>query len=126
MDRWGARMSIRLFCPSSPTDSRRSRSSGRSTTSCRSFAGLAGSRTAALGPSPRGWLSERNRRQSRHDQVMETGRQAKLCERVVAANRYITWTYAFTRYPGVRLWSVSYTHLRAHETDSYLVCRLLL
>src|SRR5665647_3434832 len=23
-------------------------------------------------------------------------------------------------------WSVSYTHLRAHETDSYLVCRLLL
>src|SRR5680860_295252 len=38
MDRWGARMSIRLFCPSSPTDSRRSRSSGRSTTSCQSFA----------------------------------------------------------------------------------------
>src|SRR5664279_4221446 len=25
-----------------------------------------------------------------------------------------------------RLWAVSYTHLRAHETDSYLVCRLLL
>src|SRR5664279_5912115 len=25
-----------------------------------------------------------------------------------------------------RLWTVSYTHLRAHETDSYLVCRLLL
>src|SRR5664279_6377960 len=24
------------------------------------------------------------------------------------------------------MWSVSYTHLRAHETDSYLVCRLLL
>src|SRR5665647_3895132 len=23
-------------------------------------------------------------------------------------------------------WAVSYTHLRAHETDSYLVCRLLL
>src|SRR5665647_3354039 len=23
-------------------------------------------------------------------------------------------------------WTVSYTHLRAHETDSYLVCRLLL
>src|SRR5665647_3735245 len=31
--------------------------------------------------------------------------------------------------PGARvefLHSVSYTHLRAHETDSYLVCRLLL
>ena len=24
------------------------------------------------------------------------------------------------------IWPVSYTHLRAHETDSYLVCRLLL
>ena len=28
--------------------------------------------------------------------------------------------------PGVKLGPVSYTHLRAHETDSYLVCRLLL
>ena len=26
----------------------------------------------------------------------------------------------------VKLAPVSYTHLRAHETDSYLVCRLLL
>ena len=25
-----------------------------------------------------------------------------------------------------KILSVSYTHLRAHETDSYLVCRLLL
>ena len=25
-----------------------------------------------------------------------------------------------------RILPVSYTHLRAHETDSYLVCRLLL
>ena len=25
-----------------------------------------------------------------------------------------------------RIAAVSYTHLRAHETDSYLVCRLLL
>ena len=25
-----------------------------------------------------------------------------------------------------RIYAVSYTHLRAHETDSYLVCRLLL
>ena len=28
--------------------------------------------------------------------------------------------------PKHKLISVSYTHLRAHETDSYLVCRLLL
>src|SRR5680860_1280564 len=27
---------------------------------------------------------------------------------------------------GGRIYAVSYTHLRAHETDSYLVCRLLL
>ena len=27
---------------------------------------------------------------------------------------------------GDKILSVSYTHLRAHETDSYLVCRLLL
>eukprot|EP01016_Furgasonia_blochmanni_P033335 TRINITY_DN3476_c0_g1_i11.p2 TRINITY_DN3476_c0_g1~~TRINITY_DN3476_c0_g1_i11.p2 ORF type:complete len:105 (+),score=8.43 TRINITY_DN3476_c0_g1_i11:243-557(+) len=26
----------------------------------------------------------------------------------------------------MRIYAVSYTHLRAHETDSYLVCRLLL
>ena len=26
----------------------------------------------------------------------------------------------------IQLMAVSYTHLRAHETDSYLVCRLLL
>ena len=28
--------------------------------------------------------------------------------------------------PNCKLVAVSYTHLRAHETDSYLVCRLLL
>src|SRR5665647_1092052 len=28
--------------------------------------------------------------------------------------------------PFIVVWAVSYTHLRAHETDSYLVCRLLL
>src|SRR5665647_1285518 len=38
----------------------------------------------------------------------------------------------FPEYLSIRSWSlqdgvpVSYTHLRAHETDSYLVCRLLL
>ena len=29
-------------------------------------------------------------------------------------------------YLSIRLGSVSYTHLRAHETGAYLVCRLLL
>ena len=32
----------------------------------------------------------------------------------------------FTIEPMINLGAVSYTHLRAHETDSYLVCRLLL
>ena len=35
--------------------------------------------------------------------------------------------YAPTSHANVRFFiAVSYTHLRAHETDSYLVCRLLL
>ena len=36
--------------------------------------------------------------------------------------------YRFKMYLFLKCWylSVSYTHLRAHETDSYLVCRLLL
>src|SRR5665647_318276 len=36
-----------------------------------------------------------------------------------------TWTLPLQD-PSNCLRSVSYTHLRAHETDSYLVCRLLL
>ena len=32
----------------------------------------------------------------------------------------------FARQVAAYLCPVSYTHLRAHETDSYLVCRLLL
>src|SRR5664279_500164 len=36
---------------------------------------------------------------------------------------FIDWT---RWYSSDTLFSVSYTHLRAHETDSYLVCRLLL
>src|SRR5665647_237016 len=33
---------------------------------------------------------------------------------------------SFALFLGLLLVAVSYTHLRAHETDSYLVCRLLL
>ena len=33
---------------------------------------------------------------------------------------------ASSRMSALTPWAVSYTHLRAHETDSYLVCRLLL
>ena len=34
--------------------------------------------------------------------------------------------YTDSKYVKDGIESVSYTHLRAHETDSYLVCRLLL
>ena len=34
--------------------------------------------------------------------------------------------YSVSRRTVLRVNTVSYTHLRAHETDSYLVCRLLL
>src|SRR5664279_1159810 len=33
---------------------------------------------------------------------------------------------AVDTFGGIDILAVSYTHLRAHETDSYLVCRLLL
>src|SRR5665647_2466918 len=41
------------------------------------------------------------------------------------AERCREWRHA-PREAGQSLSPVSYTHLRAHETDSYLVCRLLL
>ncbi|WP_460366125.1 hypothetical protein, partial [Staphylococcus aureus] len=39
------------------------------------------------------------------------------------ADKYIFWRYAADR---AKITTVSYTHLRAHETLSDLVCRLLL
>src|SRR5680860_1764185 len=55
---------------------------------------------------------------------LECRRCRVLCERVVhpveCVRHGCSYTYAFTQE------AVSYTHLRAHETDSYLVCRLLL
>src|SRR5664279_2601541 len=52
---------------------------------------------------------------------------------VKLVNRYIS-VLGEVRSPGhfaysqekITIYAVSYTHLRAHETDSYLVCRLLL
>src|SRR5665647_215361 len=37
---------------------------------------------------------------------------------------YRIWGYSAERTPLTTFTTVSYTHLRAHETDSYLVCRL--
>src|SRR5665647_3893450 len=44
---------------------------------------------------------------------------------VIAEDKKYAWLQKGTRYV-ISYFSVSYTHLRAHETDSYLVCRLLL
>src|SRR5665647_3763203 len=44
--------------------------------------------------------------------------------KVVLARYWRSALYSSPLPPG--LYTVSYTHLRAHETDSYLVCRLLL
>src|SRR5665647_1222872 len=57
------------------------------------------------------------------------------CELVLRINKngkYIQEKHAGNYYNGISVGidftarAVSYTHLRAHETDSYLVCRLLL
>ena len=44
----------------------------------------------------------------------------------VQYHRYQIHTLTLSSTVGAALHPVSYTHLRAHETDSYLVCRLLL
>src|SRR5665647_544717 len=54
-----------------------------------------------------------------------------ICKKWVSELRRFGTTEAWSITASVRLSSrrfypVSYTHLRAHETDSYLVCRLLL
>src|SRR5680860_871342 len=42
-----------------------------------------------------------------------------------ATTCWLCW-YSGNALPMLTMMPVSYTHLRAHETDSYLVCRLLL
>ena len=44
---------------------------------------------------------------------------------IYPVNQKIVFDYLYEQYKNVCK-AVSYTHLRAHETDSYLVCRLLL
>ena len=48
--------------------------------------------------------------------TLETGKVARQADGAIIASLGETVVIA----------TVSYTHLRAHETDSYLVCRLLL
>src|SRR5450756_3254130 len=51
----------------------------------------------------------------------------KQCRRVATRYDKLAANYlAFIKLAAIRIWSVSYTHLRAHETRHDLVCRLLL
>ena len=45
---------------------------------------------------------------------------------IKAVQQLLLYLRVHTLSEGARPTPVSYTHLRAHETDSYLVCRLLL
>src|SRR5664279_4957467 len=61
------------------------------------------------------------------DDLVEVVKRALATRRMRMDNR--TYREGLERLVQVRtsdLEAVSYTHLRAHETDSYLVCRLLL
>ena len=45
----------------------------------------------------------------------------------VAVSGYALYaSYSFAKEQREKIYAVSYTHLRAHETGAYLVCRLLL
>src|SRR5678816_2656981 len=66
-----------------------------------------------------------------------SGQQHTIVVFFVAALVFVSWMlnigflvyFGFTRYwiaLGILVASVSYTHLRAHETPEHLVCRLLL
>ena len=52
--------------------------------------------------------------------------QAQLAEKLNITDRAVSKWETGKCMPDSSIMSVSYTHLRAHETDSYLVCRLLL
>ena len=73
---------------------------------------------------------------SRGDLIRNSLIQIQLMVSVLTNNILTTERFLAVRHPHVyrritkvqrrNICSVSYTHLRAHETDSYLVCRLLL
>src|SRR5665647_3848002 len=58
--------------------------------------------------------------------VSPTVRRRLDCCHAALQRKSLTQTRVLPEVELVRPEPVSYTHLRAHETDSYLVCRLLL
>ena len=78
------------------------------------------------------WMGDFDHMLSQIEKKMEAGfRCVKLkigaidFEKELALLRHIR-THFSSKEIELRVDAVSYTHLRAHETDSYLVCRLLL
>src|SRR5680860_1824029 len=58
---------------------------------------------------------------------LKTGVQwHQLPTQVFFKEKPLSWEAVYYHYRKWCVNAVSYTHLRAHETDSYLVCRLLL
>src|SRR5665647_3861083 len=68
----------------------------------------------------------RNGHRSRPVGVVRLTRQGEQRRRRSVTGRDVPQKRGPCRIAQPRTRSVSYTHLRAHETDSYLVCRLLL
>ena len=60
-----------------------------------------------------------------HTDIIERGLNEDVIRLISSKKDEPEWLLEF-RLKAYRHWPVSYTHLRAHETDSYLVCRLLL
>src|SRR5665647_1435368 len=54
-----------------------------------------------------------------------SGDEQRLARTIISFRRWVIFTGLLGMLATILLapWSVSYTHLRAHETDSYLVCR---
>ena len=61
---------------------------------------------------------------SRQGTIEEGSTVSDFDETEIRQQRSVNLTLAPLVHNGIK--AVSYTHLRAHETDSYLVCRLLL
>src|SRR5664279_4341015 len=90
------------------------------------------SRESGLAPEDGGAQSEDSKSQHQRSAKVSIGRSAVGSRKSLPTRRTRKTMDKFLKIVGIvvvawiALQPVSYTHLRAHETDSYLVCRLLL